>query len=69
VRAGSNFQAQDPMRQHFGLGSSTQADEVRVVWPDGSMTTQRDVAMGRLIRIVQSQSTVKDRLSARLFSD
>ncbi len=33
IRAGSNFESQDPALAHFGLASTAQVDEVRVVWP------------------------------------
>ncbi len=39
IRAGSNFESQDPALAHFGLASTAQVDEVRVVWPD--QTSQR----------------------------
>jgi hypothetical protein len=54
LRAGSNFQSQDPMRQHFGLGEATQADEVRVVWPDGATSASTHVAAGQTLLISAS---------------
>ncbi len=54
LRAGSNFQSQDPMRQHFGLGEATQADEVRVVWPDGSTWVSEHVLAGQILLISAS---------------
>jgi len=43
LRAGSNFVSQDPVESHFGLGSSTIVDEVRVVWPNGESSTMQNV--------------------------
>jgi len=51
LRAGSNFQSQDPMRQHFGLGDAPQADEVRIVWPDGATSVSANVAAGQTLLI------------------
>jgi len=36
LRAGSNFLSQDPVVAHFGLGSQTVIEEIRVVWPSGN---------------------------------
>ena len=44
LRAGSNFESQDPAEAHFGLGSAERVDELRVTWPDGSETAVHDVA-------------------------
>src|SRR5438105_1464094 len=38
LRAGSNFESQDPADAHFGLGTATNVDEIRIVWPDGTPT-------------------------------
>jgi hypothetical protein len=35
---GSNYVSQNPMEQHFGLGSATQVDQLVVTWPDGKET-------------------------------
>ena len=47
LRAGSNFVSQDPAEAHFGLGSVTSIDELRVRWPDGSSTVEQGVAVDR----------------------
>src|SRR5690606_12239830 len=44
LRAGSNFESQDPAEAHFGLGDADAVDELRVTWPDGTETTLADVA-------------------------
>jgi hypothetical protein len=41
------------MRQHFGLGDATTVDAVEVRWPDGSVTTERDVAANQTLVIRQ----------------
>ena len=36
VQAGSNFQSQQPLVAHFGLGAATTVDEILVSWSDGT---------------------------------
>jgi len=47
LRAGSNFESQDPAEAHFGLGGYAVADAVRVIWPDGIETILTDVVAGQ----------------------
>ncbi len=51
ITIGSNFVSQNPTVQIFGLGNSTQADEVRVQWPDGRETVLLNVQAGQSIAI------------------
>ena len=53
VQSGSSYLSQDDMRQHFGLGDATTVDAVEVRWPDGSVTTERDVAANQTLVIRQ----------------
>ena len=39
---------------HFGLGSATQVDELKVIWPNGDVQLQRNVAAGDLVVIEQN---------------
>ena len=43
LRAGSNFLSQDPVVAHFGLGSQTVIEEIRVVWPSGRERILTDI--------------------------
>jgi hypothetical protein len=52
LRAGSNFESQDPAEAHFGLGDFAVADSVRVSWPDGTVTLLRDVEARQVIVVV-----------------
>src|SRR5581483_11734839 len=49
LRAGSNFESQDPAEAHFGLGPAADVDELRVAWPGGTETVLGDVAVGRTV--------------------
>lgn len=47
ITIGNNFLSQNPTIQVFGLGSASQADEVRVEWYDGLETMESAVAAGQ----------------------
>jgi hypothetical protein len=47
IMIGNNFVSQNPTIQVFGLGMATEADEVRVQWPDGRVTNLGPVAAGQ----------------------
>ena len=49
VMIGSNFTSQNPTVQVFGLGEATQAERIEVEWPDGTITTRRNVAAGQTV--------------------
>jgi len=49
LRAGSNFTSQDPPVAHFGLGTATVVDELRVIWPDGAETVTNDEPVDRFV--------------------
>jgi hypothetical protein len=58
VRAGSNFESQDPAEAHFGLGTATTADELRVDWPDGGTTHTGALAVDRLVTVAAPDPTL-----------
>ena len=45
---------------HFGLGSSTIADSVEVIWPDGKYQLLRNVTANQVLKIDYAQATVRD---------
>lgn len=47
--------SQNSMRLHFGLAGNANAQQIRVVWPNGATQQLNNVAADRVIRIVQSQ--------------
>jgi len=57
LRAGTSFESQDPAEAHFGLGSATGVDELRVSWPSGSETVLTDVAGRRSIILSEPNAT------------
>ncbi len=48
LRAGSNFESQDPAEAHFGLGEAWVVEVIRVVWPDGAVSEARGRPGGRI---------------------
>ena len=52
---GSSFQSSEDPRLHFGLGDAARIDEVEVLWPNGEVTTLRDVALDSVVTIDQSK--------------
>jgi len=49
LRAGSNFESQDPAEAHFGLGATSVIDRVHVRWPDGTETERTAVAADAVV--------------------
>jgi hypothetical protein len=47
----SAFLSQGHYRLYFGLGNRAKADEVRILWPDGTAQVLRDVPAGRLMTV------------------
>jgi len=57
LRAGSNFESQDPAIAHFGLGSSATIDTLRVLWPDGAQTVSNNVAADQVLVVTDLRAT------------
>ena len=60
IDGGSNYLSQSEMSAHFGLGSTTTIDEVRVEWSNGDVTTLTDVAANQTITITPDPVCVAD---------
>ena len=52
VQSGTGYISQNDKRQHFGLGTATEAD-VSVKWPDGSVSKQSSVKANQVLTIQQ----------------
>ena len=53
VQSGTSYISQNDKRQHFGLGSATEA-EISVKWPDGTISKQSNVKANQIVTIQQS---------------
>ena len=56
VRSGSSFLSQNDLRLHFGLGSATRADRVRVFWPSGLIEEVENIAANGEITLIEGQN-------------
>jgi hypothetical protein len=53
VTVSTGYACSSDSRVHFGLGSSSSAREIQIVWPSGIRQTLRDVAADRVIPITE----------------
>lgn len=53
VRSGGSYLSQSDLRLHFGLGEATRIESVEVRWPSGELTTLKNVAVDRVVRVVE----------------
>ncbi len=58
VHSGRSYQSDFGKRLHFGLGGRTAVDEVRVNWIGGGVDVVRNVAVDRLITVVEGRGLV-----------
>jgi hypothetical protein len=55
VRSGTGYLSQHDPRVHFGLGTNTVADVVRVTWPLGQVQYLTNVAANQIVELVEPQ--------------
>jgi len=60
VTAGSGYLSGSSLRQHFGIGDATRADEVVIDWPSGERTVLRDLPVDRLHSVTEEVSSTPD---------
>jgi hypothetical protein len=53
MAGGLNYASSPPPELHFGLGANEVADEVRVTWPDGALSTFSDVPARQRLTITR----------------
>lgn len=51
IRCGSNYVSQNPMEAHFGLGTVSEVDSIRIRWPDNSIQLIRNVAVNQFLKV------------------
>ncbi|MEZ4866226.1 MAG: CRTAC1 family protein [Caldilineaceae bacterium] len=54
IQACANYLSQSELSAHFGLGSASVADEVRVEWPNGEVTTLTNIDLNQTLTIAPS---------------
>ncbi|HPF40319.1 MAG TPA: FG-GAP-like repeat-containing protein [Phycisphaerae bacterium] len=58
IDGGSNYLSQSEMSAHFGLGTATVVDELRVEWTNGDVTVMNNVAADQTITIAASGASL-----------
>ena len=53
ITAGTSYLSQEPSLAHFGVGSATTVDSIRVVWADGTEDTATNVPSNQYIDFIQ----------------
>jgi hypothetical protein len=53
VRSGVGYQSNSDPRLHFGLGTATQVDQVKVTWPSGQVQYLTNLAANQIIEVVE----------------
>jgi len=59
VLSGSSYISQSDLRQHFGLGTAKEADEIEVRWPSGQVDRIKGVAADQFIVIEEKKGMRK----------
>ncbi len=57
ITVGSNYQSQDPLLQHFGLGGASEIEQLKVYWPHGGQTLLENVSINQRITVSAQDST------------
>lgn len=51
ITAGTSFYGQEPAEAFFGIADNTLVDEIRIEWPDNTVTVVEDVAANQVVTI------------------
>jgi hypothetical protein len=67
VRAGSSYLAQNDPRVHFGMGKSSQAERLEILWPSGVVDVVLDISANQILTVQEGAGAIKQqKLSALL---
>ena len=55
IQSGTGYNAQNMLRAHFGLGTSTQLISMTITWPSGIIHTVNGVLADQIIRVVEDE--------------
>jgi enediyne biosynthesis protein E4 len=61
IKAGTSYLGQNDLRAHFGLGGTTAAERLEVLWPSGRTESFADVAANQIIDIEDGKGIVARR--------
>ena len=57
VNGGASAHSQDDLVVHFGLGSATTVDELKISWPSGTVQTLTNVGVNQLMTVTEEGGT------------
>jgi hypothetical protein len=57
VNGGNGFAGQSTRRVHFGLATAERVERLEILWPSGRREVLRDLAVDRLHRLVEGETT------------
>lgn len=58
ITAETGYASQNDMRAHFGLGSASTVDSIKIIWPSGSVNSFTNVGVNRFVTITENGSLV-----------
>jgi len=59
VTSQSSYYSHNDLRLNFGLGTSPQAVQIEIRWPNGQTETVKDVAVNQIVTIKEGSGVVK----------
>ncbi len=54
ITAGTSYLAQEPAEAHFGLGTATTIDEIKIIWAGGAVSLVENVPADQIIEITDA---------------
>ncbi len=67
ITAGTSYYGQEPAEAFFGLSNTTIVDELRIEWPDNTVTVLNDVSANQVLTVTNENSSIEDRDSVEVF--
>jgi enediyne biosynthesis protein E4 len=58
IASGDSYLSSHDPRAHFGLGTASHIDRVRVRWPDGTESVRESVAANQILTVIRDGATV-----------
>tara|TARA_B110000503_G_scaffold143543_1_gene245692 strand:- start:1044 stop:3089 length:2046 start_codon:yes stop_codon:yes gene_type:complete len=58
VRSGEGFRYMSSLNAHFGLGLATIIDEIKIIWPSGTVDVIQNPAINQALTVVEGSSTL-----------
>jgi len=60
ARSGGSYLSQSDLRVHFGLGSATKIDRIKVRWPSGAVDKIKKSSADRFLRVEEGRGVVQE---------